>query len=322
MSDMADTIVPKSDQLSADALLAGPITIKITRVTIAHGVEQPVSVYFEGDDGKPYKPGLSMRRVMVAVWGPDSASYVGKSMTLFRDGTVTWGGAEVGGIRISHMSHMEKPRQMSLMAAKKARKPFRVLLPRHHHPTAHHHRHTRPRGSHPGRHRFVDPGHRRRTRQRHPRRSAGRSRDRQAHRLATREPARPGPGHRRGGRGCAVEAGECAGGGWVAGAGGGRADVSATCETCQFWEPEEYEDRSTYTDDDPAPLSKRLRLRRCSRVIQWWDATQWDKDGQRVATPEAAEVLAFVNDGSSYRADLLTRPDFGCVMHQPQAATP
>jgi hypothetical protein len=127
MSDMADTIVPKSEQLSADALLAGPITIKITRVTIAHGVEQPVSVYFEGDDGKPYKPGLSMRRVMVAVWGPDSASYVGKSMTLFRDGTVTWGGAEVGGIRISHMSHMEKPRQMSLMAAKKARKPFRVL---------------------------------------------------------------------------------------------------------------------------------------------------------------------------------------------------
>lgn len=29
-----------------------------------------------------------------------------------------------------------------------------------------------------------------------------------------------------------------------------------------------------------------------------------------------AAAKAVVNDGSSYKADLLTRPDFGCVLHE------
>jgi len=40
---------------------------------------------------------------------------------------VTWGGMAVGGIRISHMSHMEGPVVLALTATKKARKPYKVL---------------------------------------------------------------------------------------------------------------------------------------------------------------------------------------------------
>ncbi len=56
MSDMTQTIVPKSDQLNSDDLIAGPRTIRITRVVVDMGGEQPASVYFEGDGDKPFKP--------------------------------------------------------------------------------------------------------------------------------------------------------------------------------------------------------------------------------------------------------------------------
>lgn len=126
MSDMAPTIIPKSDQLNADDLLAGPRTITIREMNVDPGTEQPVKVFFNGDNGKPYLPCKSMRRVMVALWGPDASAYAGRSMTLYRDPTVTWGGMEVGGIRISHMSHIDKQAVVVLTATKKARKPFTV----------------------------------------------------------------------------------------------------------------------------------------------------------------------------------------------------
>lgn len=125
--DMRDTIIPKSDQLNADDLIGGPMTVTITKVARANTAEQPIAISFEGDGGKPYMPCKSMRRVMVTVWGPDAASYTGRAMTLYRDAEVTWGGMAVGGIRISHMSHMDGPVVLALTATKKARKPYRVL---------------------------------------------------------------------------------------------------------------------------------------------------------------------------------------------------
>lgn len=126
MSDMTETTSPKSDQINADDLIGGPRTIRVSRVAINPGGEQPVDVFFDGDGGKPYRPCKSMRRVMVAVWGPDATQYVGRSMTIWRDPSVQWGGMEVGGIRISHMSHMDTPLVLALTATKKARKPYRV----------------------------------------------------------------------------------------------------------------------------------------------------------------------------------------------------
>lgn len=124
--DMSTTIAPKSDQLNADDLIAGPRTITITRVVAAPSPEQPVAVFFEGDDQKPYRPCKSMRRVMVALWDKDASQYVGRSMRLYRDPKVLWGGMEVGGIRISHMSHIERETTMALTATNKIRKPFTV----------------------------------------------------------------------------------------------------------------------------------------------------------------------------------------------------
>lgn len=125
--NMAQFIAPKSNQMNADDLLGGPRTITITNVRANEGnVEQPVSIFFEGDQNKPFLPCKSMRRVMVAVWGADAKSYIGKSMTLFRDPEVLWGGMKVGGIRISHMTDLDKPKTMALTASKQKRTPYTV----------------------------------------------------------------------------------------------------------------------------------------------------------------------------------------------------
>ncbi|UZO91717.1 hypothetical protein [Roseomonas mucosa] len=116
------TLAPKSDQLNADDLIGKTITITVTKVTMKAGDEQPVSIFFKGDNGKPYKPGKSMRRVLVAVWGPDASQYVGKSMMLYRDAEVKFGGLEVGGIRISHMSGLDKQKTLALTATRGVKK--------------------------------------------------------------------------------------------------------------------------------------------------------------------------------------------------------
>jgi len=124
--DMHQTIIPKSDQLNADDLIGRDMTIKITAVDIKGGQEQPVSIHFDGDNGKPYKACKSMCRVMVSAWGADSKKYVGRSMTLYRDPKVKWGGMEVGGIRISHMSDIDEDMTMALTMTRANKKPFTV----------------------------------------------------------------------------------------------------------------------------------------------------------------------------------------------------
>lgn len=126
MSDMTAIIRPKSDQLNADDLLSEPKTIKVSKVVVTPGVEQPCTVHYDGDNGRPYKPCKSMARVMVLVWGPDSKQYVGKSMTLFHDPEVKWGGMKVGGIRISHMSDMKSNAPLMLTVTRGKKAPYSV----------------------------------------------------------------------------------------------------------------------------------------------------------------------------------------------------
>lgn len=127
MTDLSDTITPKSNQLNADDLVAGPITIRITAVSKAAS-DQPIAISFDGDSGRPFLPCKSMRRVLVVLWGADGSRYIGRRLTLYRDDKVRWGGAEVGGIRISHASHISAPVKVTLTESKSSRKPV-VIQP-------------------------------------------------------------------------------------------------------------------------------------------------------------------------------------------------
>jgi hypothetical protein len=123
--DITATLEAKSAQLNTDDLIAGPRTITITKVS-AGSTEQPVAVSFEGDGGKPWYPCKSMRRVLVAAWGADASQYVGRRVTLFRDPSVTYGGIQVGGIRVSHLSGIDGPLSIALTVTRQKRAPYKV----------------------------------------------------------------------------------------------------------------------------------------------------------------------------------------------------
>lgn len=125
--DLTDTIAPRSDQMNADDLMAGPRTFTVREVRKSGSTDQPVDVHLvEFPEGRPFKPSKSMRRVMVAAWGKDAGAYAGRRMTLYRDPTVRFGGAEVGGIRISHLDGIDKPMTLALTVTRGKRAPYVV----------------------------------------------------------------------------------------------------------------------------------------------------------------------------------------------------
>lgn len=126
VTNLRDTIVAKSDQLNADDLLGGNKTITVTAVKRSNSPDQPVAVHFQGDDNKPYKPCKSMRKVLIFAWGENGADWVGRSMTLFNDPEVKFGGVKVGGIRISHLSDIERDIAISLTATKGKKAPVTI----------------------------------------------------------------------------------------------------------------------------------------------------------------------------------------------------
>jgi len=69
----------------------------------------------------------------------------------------------------------------------------------------------------------------------------------------------------------------------------------------------------------------------CTKARPLWDVSEWDRYGgdhdgdvdpeaaaewTRCIKPEFADLKMFCQDGSDYRADLLTKPDFFCAHHE------
>lgn len=133
MTTLAEALAPRSDQLNADDLIAGPRTLKITAARIAKDDRQTkIIINYEGDNGKPWKPCKTMGRAMVMAWAiTDEAQLVGKSVRVYRDPEVKFGDqGAVGGIRISHMSDITKQVSIKLTVSqgKKGMFTFAPLL--------------------------------------------------------------------------------------------------------------------------------------------------------------------------------------------------
>ena len=115
MSDhpLSETVKAKTDQLNADDMIGvPPITVTLVDMVVDQSKnEQPWIMKIDGG-WKPYKPGLSMRRVLLEAWkddGQQGKTWIGRRMTLFRDPDIVFAGLKVGGVRISHLSDLEAP---------------------------------------------------------------------------------------------------------------------------------------------------------------------------------------------------------------------
>jgi hypothetical protein len=118
VEDLSPTIIPKSDQLNAEQLLGGPMTVTVCDVRVSDSGEQPVVVHYDGENGRPFKPCKTMRKVLIHAWGTDGRKWIGRSMTLYNDPSVKFGGDDVGGIRISHMSDIDRDVKVSLTSTR------------------------------------------------------------------------------------------------------------------------------------------------------------------------------------------------------------
>lgn len=108
MADIRTTLEAKSDQLNATDIMGFDLVIRVRSVTVGGSKEQPISVYFEGDNNRPWKPSKGMRRVLAAGWGFETDNWIGKSVKLHFDSSVKYAGKEVGGIRIKAMSDIDQ----------------------------------------------------------------------------------------------------------------------------------------------------------------------------------------------------------------------
>lgn len=108
MSDLRVTIEKKTDQLNFEDFLGG-----VTRIVTIAGVkkgtkEQQYDILIEGDS-RAWRPAVTVLKLLVEAWGDDAKTWVGHRARLYGDPTVTFGNDKVGGIRVSHLSHIDKP---------------------------------------------------------------------------------------------------------------------------------------------------------------------------------------------------------------------
>jgi hypothetical protein len=123
--DITKTVEPRSDQLNYDDVAARDLTITVTEVKQGPP-DQPVELHNAEYPGRPYKPGKSMRRVLIAAWDTEASAYVGRRITLYGDPTIRFGKDAVGGIRIRALSHITEPLTVALTVTRGKRAPFTV----------------------------------------------------------------------------------------------------------------------------------------------------------------------------------------------------
>ncbi|HEY4268041.1 MAG TPA: hypothetical protein VGM94_07625 [Galbitalea sp.] len=118
---MKVTIEKKTDQLNYEDFLGG-VTRIVTIADVKTGTkEQQYDLLIEGDS-RFWRPPPTVLKLMVAAWGDDATVWRGRSAELYGDPDITFGREKVGGIRVSRLSHIDKPVSANLTETRGKRK--------------------------------------------------------------------------------------------------------------------------------------------------------------------------------------------------------
>lgn len=118
---MRVTIEKKTDQLNYEDFLGG-VTRIVTIAGVSRGTkEQQYDIAIEGDK-RVWRPAVTVLKLLVAAWTDDATQWVGRSAELYGDPEVTFGRDKVGGIRVSRLSHIDKPVTANLTETRGKRK--------------------------------------------------------------------------------------------------------------------------------------------------------------------------------------------------------
>lgn len=124
MVDIAKAIEPRSDQQNYDDLITGPRTVTVEAVD--QDKEGRASIHLTEYPGRPFKPSKTNLRLIAQAWGTHAPDWTGRRLTLTGDPTVRFGGQQVGGIRVTALSHIEKAFTANLTTTRGKRAPYKV----------------------------------------------------------------------------------------------------------------------------------------------------------------------------------------------------
>lgn len=115
--DITEALAPKSDQLDAIELVE-PRTFTIdtgSRLGVRDG-RAVVEIRLVGLD-RVWRPSKGMLDVLADCWGKDGSKWVGHHVRVYNDREVMFGKEKRGGTRISHLSHIDGPRDVMIRAS-------------------------------------------------------------------------------------------------------------------------------------------------------------------------------------------------------------
>ncbi len=125
--DLSRTIKSKADQLNVDDLVTGPITVQVEGVKLTNDPQQPVHIYYYGCENRPFKPCLTVRRVLIALWGADGNQWANKWLNLYVDASVSFGKQKnIGGIRVDAVSHIPSSATIALTVRRGVKQHFTI----------------------------------------------------------------------------------------------------------------------------------------------------------------------------------------------------
>lgn len=128
MTDISFALEANSNQLNAVDIMGCNRVIRIREVRVTKS-DQPVAVFFDGDNNRPWLPSKGMRRILAGAWGQESDNWIGRHVELYFEPSVMYAGKEVGGIRVKSLSDIDKRGlQFSLTINRQKREPYRVPL--------------------------------------------------------------------------------------------------------------------------------------------------------------------------------------------------
>lgn len=124
-TDFEKTLEAKSDQINAADLVGREMTITITGVTVNLREAQKTDFKI-AESEKLYRPCLGMRRLIASIWGTNPQLFIGRSLTIYRDPEVVYGGDVMGGIRISAASHIDGEKKIPIRTSRTKVKTYTV----------------------------------------------------------------------------------------------------------------------------------------------------------------------------------------------------
>lgn len=123
---ISDTIVTKSDQLNAEDLLTGSRIITVTGHKQVKDPKQPLIIYYEGDNGRPFKPCLTMRKILEIAYDDNPDLMIGQQFEVYNDETVSFGNEKTGGVRISALTGIRSSFSVPLTITRGKKKVFHI----------------------------------------------------------------------------------------------------------------------------------------------------------------------------------------------------